>query len=338
MKKISLFSVLCVLLTAALLLNGCSSAPSDSSQAGSSQPEEPISLRLYAIKGPTGVGMVNLAAENDLGHTANSYDFQVAASPDQVVGKLSSGEADIAAVPTNVAAALYAKTNGGIQMLAVNTKGVLYLMEAGDTVQAVSDLKGKTIYSTGQGANPEYVLRYVLEQNGLNPDTDVTLRFVSENDELAALLASGETQVALVPEPLATTVKAKNDQLRIALDMTQQWDAVSGGESQLLMGCVVVRKEFAQQNPQAVSDFLKDYEASVNGVSDLKNTAALCEKYDIIPSAKVAEAAIPRCNIVYLAGEEMARQVSGYFQVLYGYNPKAVGGALPEEDFYFAAS
>lgn len=342
MKKNSFFRALCLLLAALLLFGGCSSNPSDASLPNQSssdvQPEERIPVRLYAIKGPTGISMVNLASENDNGRTANDYDFQTVSSPDEVVAKLSSGEADIAAVPTNLAAALYAKTSGNVQMLAVNTKGVLYLMEAGESIRSVSDLKGKTVYSTGQGANPEYVLRYVLEQNGLNPDTDLTLQFVSENDELAALLVSGEAQVALVPEPLVTTVKTKNDQLRVALDMTQQWDAVSAGKSQLLMGCVVVRRDFAEQNPQAVSRFLSDYQASVDGVSDLENTAALCEQYGVIPSAQVAKAAIPHCNIVYLAGQEMARQVSGYFQVLYSYNPKSIGGALPGEDFYFGAS
>lgn len=342
MKKNGFLHTLCLLLAAVLLFSGCAFNPSGSSQANGFsndvQPEERIPVRLYAIKGPTGISMVNLVSEDENGRTANDYDFQAVSSPDEVVAKLSSGEADIAAVPTNLAAALYAKTSGNIQMLAVNTKGVLYLMEAGESIQSVSDLKGKTVYSTGQGANPEYVLRYVLEQNGLDPDADLTLQFVSENDELAALLASGEAQVALVPEPLVTTVKTKNDHLRVALDMTQQWDAVSGGKSQLLMGCVVVRRDFAEQNPQAVSNFLEDYQASVDSVSDLENTAALCEEYGIIPSAQVAKAAIPQCNIVYLAGQEMTQQVSGYFQVLYSYNPKSVGGALPGEDFYFAAS
>lgn len=295
-------------------------------------------MNVTAIKGPTGIGMVNLMEENAAGNTANDYVFQVVAAPEEVVGKISTGEVDIAAVPTNLAATLYTKTSGNLQILAVNTLGVLYVMENGDNVQSVADLKGKTIYSTGQGANPEYVLRYVLEKNGIDPDKDVTLSFVSENDELATLLVTGEAQVALVPEPVVTTVMTKNDQLRVALDMTEEWNAVSGGESQLMMGCVVARKDFVQQNPQAVQDFLKEYQASVEKTaSDLEGTAALCEKYEIIPQAAVAKAAIPNCNIVFISGQEMKDQLSGYLEVLHSYNPKAVGGQMPGEDFYFGA-
>lgn len=182
------------------------------------------------------------------------------------------------------------------------------------------------------------MLRYVLEKNGIDPDKDVTLSFVSENDELATLLVTGEAQVALVPEPVVTTVMTKNDQLRVALDMTEEWNAVSGGESQLMMGCVVARKDFVQQNPQAVQDFLKEYQASVEKTaSDLEGTAALCEKYEIIPQAAVAKAAIPNCNIVFISGQEMKDQLSGYLEVLHSYNPKAVGGQMPGEDFYFGA-
>ncbi len=341
-------SLLAAALSAALLLAGCSGTEGDnSSQAGgSSAPAttttgaaEKVEANVFAIKGPTGVGMVNLMAANDEGAAANQYTFQVASSPEEVVAKVANGEADIAAVPTNVAANLYKKTEGKVQMLAVNTLGVLYIMENGNTIQSVADLKGKTIYSTGQGANPEYVLRYILTKNGIDPDKDVTIEFRSENDELATLLATGEAKIALVPEPNVTTVKAKNADLRVALDVNEEWDKASGGESKLMMGCVVARSEFIEEHPDAVDAFLKEYKASIEkAASDLEGTATLCEKYGIIPKAAVAKAAIPNCNLTYVDGDAMMDQIKGYFQVLYDANPKSIGGALPDDAFYYNAS
>lgn len=341
-KRIS--SLAAAVLLSAALLAGCSAGESESATSGSgttpvtTAPAVKTDVNVFAIKGPTGIGMVNLMKANDDKTADNNYTFQVVSSPEDVVAKISTGEADIAAVPTNLAATLYNKTSGKVQMLAVNTLGVLYMLEDGDTIHSVADLKGKTIYSTGQGSNPEYVLRYILSQNGIDPDKDVTLVFKSENDELATLLASGEAQVALVPEPVVSTVKAKKDTLRTALDMTEEWDKASGGESQLMMGCVIVRKEFAEQNAAAVEAFLTEYQASVEKASaDLDGTAALCEQYGIIPKAAVAKAAIPGCALTYVDGSAMMDDIRGYFDVLFAANPKSIGGALPDDAFYYGS-
>lgn len=324
------------------LLAGCSggtAADSSAAAAGESLPAaDKTAVRVVAIKGPTGVGMVNLMKAQDEGTAANTYEFTVTDSPEEASAKLTSGEADMAAVPTNLAANLYAKTSGGVKMLAVNTLGVLYMLEDGDTIQTVADLKGKTIYSTGQGANPEYVLRYILTKNGLDPDKDVTLVFKSQNDELATLLATGEAKVALVPEPVVSTVKAKKSTLRTALDMTAEWDKAAGNGSRLMMGCIAVRSEFAEKNGAAVKAFLTEYKASIDKAgSDLDGTAALCEQYGIIPKAAVAKQAIPGCSLTFLAGRDMMKQIGGYFQVLYDANPKSIGGALPDDAFYYNA-
>ena len=238
-----------------------------------------------------------------------------------------------------MAATLYGKTEGKLlKMLAVNTLGVLYIMENGDSIQSAADLRGKTIYTTGQGANPEYVLKYVLEKNGIDPETDVKIEYVSQNEELAALLANGTAQVAMVPEPTVTTILAQKPELRVALNVTEEWDKASGGASKLMMGCVVVRSAFAAEHPEAVETFLAEYKASVEkAAAELENTAALCESYGIIPKAAVAKQAIPRCNLVYIDGAEMKAQISGYFDVLYAANPKSVGGAVPDEAFYYGA-
>lgn len=302
----------------------------------SSAPVKKTSINAVAIKGPTGVGMVNLMQRDEEGLTDNDYNFTVVSSPEAIVAKISSGEADIAAAPTNLASSLYNKTGGKVQMLAVNTKGVLYIMENGDSVKGVKDLKGKTIYTTGQGANPEFVLKYILTQNGIDPKKDVDIVFKSENEELAALLAAESAKIALVPEPVVTTVKTKNSKLRVALDMTEEWSKASGGQSELLMGCVIGRREFIEKNPDAVTAFLNEYKSSVEKAgTDIDLTSQLCEKFEIIPKAAVAKAAIPGCSLTYIDSNDMMNKIKGYFDVLYAANPQSVGGALPDEKFYY---
>ena len=211
--------------------------------------------------------MLELLEQNEKGEAANEYQVTLATAPDEVVAKVVSGELDIAAVPTNVAATLYNKTQGGVQLAALNTMGVLYIVEAGESIQSVADLKGKTIYSTGQGSTPEYALNLVLEKNGLTPGEDVTVVYKTDNSEIAPLLASGEAQVALLPQPFVTSVMGQNETLRVALDMTEEWDKATDGASGLTMGCVVVRTEFAQQNKEALDLFLDEYERSVQTVT-----------------------------------------------------------------------
>lgn len=327
-----------LLLTGALL-SGCSEGQETSSSAStpaSSSQAEKTKVNVYGLKGPTGIGLVNLWKAGEDGTALNDYTMAALASPEDAVAKISNKEADIAAIPTNLAATLYQKTSGAIQVLAVNTLGVLHIVENGSTIQKVADLKGKTIYSTGQGANPEYVLNYVLRENGLDPEKDVTVKFVTENDELATLLATGDAQVAMVPEPVVTTALTKNADLRVALDMTKEWEAVAGDESALMMGCVVARTEFIEQNPQAVKDFLTEYKASIEKAqSDIDGTAALCETYGIIPKAAVAKQAIPRCNLTYVDGADMKTQLGGYLKVLFDADPKSVGGTMPDDSFYY---
>jgi NitT/TauT family transport system substrate-binding protein len=248
---------------------------------------------------------------------------------------LAAKELDIAALPTNVAAALYQKTSGGVKMLAVNTLGVLYILENGNSIKTMEDLKGKTIYSTGEGANPEYILRYVLSQNGIDPERDVTIKFLTENDELSTKMASGEISIAMVPEPAASVIRSKNADVRTALSMNDEWNKVAGEGSKLMMGCVAVRTEFLEQNEKAVKEFLTEYRASLASAVNPGTTAPLCEAYGIIPKAAIAEKAIPNCQLTYMAGEAMKKQIAGYFNVLYSYNPKAIGGNKPDAKFYY---
>lgn len=312
---------------------------SDEKTAEKTEPatDESIQIRLAALKGPTALGMVELLEQNEQGESANQYEVTLAGAPDEITGKIISGELDVAAVPTNLASVLYNKTEGQVQLAALNTMGVLYLLEAGDTIHSVADLAGKTIYATGQGSTPEYALNLVLEKNGLTPGEDVTVTYLDEHSEIPPLLASGQAEVALLPQPFVTSVLMQNDKVRVALDLTEEWDHAVDGESGLTMGCVVVRKAFAEEHPEALNRFLDEYRTSVefvNSTDGLAHAAELAEHFDIMKAA-VAQKAIPECNIVFVEGDEMQQLAGGFLQVLMDANPKSVGGKLPDEGFYY---
>ena len=299
------------------------------------------SVNVLALKGPTAMGMVSLMDQADQGEiTEENYDFQIVASPDEVSPAIAQGTADIAAVPANLASVLYQKTDGGVQVLTINTLGVLYLVENGDQVQSVSDLKGKTIYASGKGATPEYALNYILKENGLTPGEDVQIEWKSEHAECVAALAEHEDAAALLPQPFVTTAQSKNDSLRVALDLTEEWDKIqkdNGGNSSLVTGVTVVRTEFAQEHPEIVEDFMERYQESVSYVNEhIEEAAKLIGDYDIVPE-EIAKKALPECNIVYIDGAEMKEKLSGYLEVLEQENPQAVGGVLPADEFYYDA-
>ena len=293
-------------------------------------------LRIAGLKGPPTMGLVNLLSMEQAGTAAMDYDLQLYGAADEIVPLLIKGELDMAAIPANLAATLYQKTSGGIQAVAVNTLGVLYVVEQGDTVHSMADLKGRTILSTGKGTTPEYVLRYLLTANGLDPDKDVDIQYYSEATEVTAQMATTQDAIAVLPQPYVTAAGLKDDTLRVALDLTAEWDKVA--DTQLITGVTVVRKAYAEEHPDVVAAFLADYAQSVNAANtDLDGTAALCEEQGVVAKAAIAKKALPNCNIVCLTGEELKADVSGYLQVLYDADPAAVGGALPSEDFYWTA-
>ena len=343
-KTIALFLALIMALS---MLSGCAkNDPEDpasgsgaSASAGDLTPskpaEEPVTVRLAGLKGPTTIGMVKLLDDAENKKTAQEYTFQMAAAADQVSPLLLKGELDILSAPANLAATLYNKSNGAIQMLAVNTLGVVYIVDTANNVTDIKSLKGQTIYATGKGTTPEYALRYLLQQHGLDPDKDVKLEFKSEPTEVVAQLKlSGG--VAMLPQPFVTVAQTQISGLRIALDLTAEWDAL-GGDSRLVTACLMVRKEFAEQYPNAVATFLGEYAASTKYVNENPAEAAkLVEKYDIVKAA-IAEKAIPKCNIVCITGADMKTIASGYLQTLYDANATAVGNAMPGDDFYYGA-
>ena len=350
MKKIV---SLLLALTMALGLAACGGAASNSaassaaasseaasSEAASGEEAKELSttdaLRIAGLKGPTTMGLVNLLSMEADGTASMDYDLQLYGAADEIVPLLMKGELDMAAIPANLAATLYQKTNGGIQAVAVNTLGVLYVVEKGDTVQSMADLKGRTILSTGKGTTPEYVLRYLLTQNGIDPDKDVTIEYYSEATEVTAQMTNTEDAIAVLPQPYVTAASLQDDTLRVALDLTEEWNKVC--DTQLITGVTVVRKEYAEEHPDVVAAFLTDYAKSVDAANkDLDGTAALCEEQGVVAKAAIAKKALPGCNIVCLTGDDLKSNASAYLQVLFDADPAAVGGAMPGDDFYWTA-
>ena len=247
-----------MLLAAAMVFSfaACGKTDTESGKNDSSEPSSQaqtldVDCNVFALSGPTGVGLSPLMKKADEKTGRLNYNIGIVGSNDEIVAKLSNGEADIAAVATNLASTLYKKTNGGISVLAVNTLGVLCLVTKGeDDVTDIKSLKGKTIYSTGQGANPEYIINYILEKNGLKAGEDVKIEFVSQPTELVTAFAQNDKAIAVAPQPVATTITTKNEGAKIVLDMNDEWDKVS--DTKLVMGCIVARNEYIEQNPEAV--------------------------------------------------------------------------------------
>lgn len=297
-------------------------------------------VNIGVLSGPTGIGAVGLMDANDNGKTVNKYNFTVATANDEIVAGISSGSLDIAAVATNVGSNLYNKTSGAVQIIALNTYGVLYILENGNEIGSIADLKGKTIYCAGQGANPEYVIKYLLEKNGLTysddgSEADVKLEFM-DPQAITAGMASGEYKLCMLPVPAVTSVKIQNADVRTALDLTEEWKK-TGADGALTMGCVIVRKAFADEHPGVVETFLDEYKASIDFVlSDIPTAGDLCEKYAIVPKAPIAKKAIPECNLCCITGADVRKTIEPYYAVLFGANPKSVGGAMPGDDYYYS--
>lgn len=323
-----------------------STAPAAETQTPAAETAVPYqTVHLGLLSGPTGMGAAKMLADNDEayaqveagtyeGGTLLRYEVTLGSDPaNDIVPRLTNGELDIAAIPTNLAATLYNRTDGGIKLLALNTLGVLHILENGDTVNSLADLEGRTLYATGQGSNPEYVLNYLLEANGLDPAADVDIQWLA-SEELTARMASGDIGLCMLPVPAATTVMMQNSDVRDAIDLNDAWTE-SGAQGTFTMGCLVARTEWLEGNSELVPGILEEYAASIDYAnSNPEEAAALIEQYGIVPKAAVAQAAIPQANMVCVTGEDM-KGIADYYQVLFDADPTSIGGAIPGEDFYY---
>ncbi len=320
-----------MLISLVLMGTACQSEPAEEVAVA----PEAQTVKVATLAGPTGMGMAQMITDGvDLGEGVEA-DFSVIGAPDQVIASVINKDVQIAALPTNVASVLYNKTEGQVILGAVNTLGVLYMVvDESETITSMADLKGKTILASGQGSTPEYVLNYLLTENGLTPGTDVTINYVGEHSEVLSQMVAGTATIGLLPEPFVTTIQAKKPSITVGIDMNQAWADANDGLD-LPMGCIVMDKEWAVANPSIVADFMTAYEMSVDAINDdpvtgAKNVVAL----DIMKDADLAEKAIPTSNIVFIPADQAEKALGEYFSVLAGFEPKSIGGAIPGEDFY----
>lgn len=341
MKLISIL----LIIVSTLSLAGCSKsnttvsateATTESTTSQDKSADTKTDINIAVLKGPTAIGMVKLMSDSELGNTDNNYNFTISATADEIVPKIVKGELDIAAVPANLSSVLFNNTEGKISVAAINTLGVLYVVQSdsNEQINSIQDLKGKTILSTGKGTTPEYVLNYILSSNGIDPTNDINIEYKSESAEVVANLQASDTNIAVLPEPYVTTAKSKIE-LKTVLDLTKEWDNIDS-EGSLITGVVIARNEFLNENKEAFNKFLEEYKSSTEFVNnDIEQSSTLVEKYGIVPSADIAKKAIPNCNITFIEGNEMEQKLNGYLQILFNQNPKSIGGKLPDEKFYY---
>lgn len=323
-RLISYFLAVCMLVC---VLAGCA-------QNEPEQNEHAAVIRVGALTGPTAMGLVKLMSDNDNKLTENNYEFSLQSEAAAFAAALAKGETDIAAVPANLASVIYNNTNGAVKLLAINTLGVLYIVERGESIKSFTDLAGKTLYATGEGAAPEYALRYLMEKNGIDGDNAPDIHWCSDTTEALSYIAADENAIAMLPQPFVTAAQAKVDGLRVAIDMNKEWEKLDNG-SAMVTGVLVVRSEFAQKYPKQLAAFMKEYESSVQFVQqNTEKAAELIGGYEIV-KAPIAQKALPNCNITFITGEQMQSEMEGYLTVLYDMNSAAIGGKLPGNDFYY---
>lgn len=321
MKRI--LSILLLLTMSLCLLTACAD-----------KPEETTATKVAGMTGPTSIGMVKMISDANAGVSEGKYEFTIAGSADEITPKLIKGELDIAAVPANVAAKLYHKTEGAVKLIAINNLGVLYVVDKNAGIESVADLAGKTIYATGKGSTPEYTLKYILSENGIDPENDVTIEFKSEPAEVVALLNSSESGVAMLPMPFVIAAKNQVDGLEIALDLGEEWKKLDP-DSETVTGVIIARSEFVENSPEAVNKFLDEYKKSVEFVNtNIEEAATMVEEAGLFKAA-IAVKAIPYCNVTGITGDDMVSITKGYFEVLLDEDPPSIGGALPDDGFYY---
>ena len=327
LRKLTAFILMTVLV---LSLSACAFV--------SNSQEEDTPVRIMVLNGTTGFGLANLMHEAANGDAKLNYEFQVETDASNINSALINKTVDIAALPTNAASVVYNKTGGEVQVLALNTLGVLYLLSDGATpIESFEDLRGKTVYAPAQ--NPSFIFRYLCQANGLTVGKDVFIdNTYAQPAELNAAVGAGQVSLAVLPEPMVTIARSANKNLQVALDLTEEWDKVAP-EGSLVQGCVVVRTEFAKKYPEKVAIFLKEYAASIQALQeDVAGTAVKIQEVGIFSKSAVAEKAIPNCNVCFIAGKDMKQSLSKFLEIMYGVAPASVGGALPGEDFYYVGA
>ncbi|MBQ7549598.1 MAG: ABC transporter substrate-binding protein [Clostridia bacterium] len=333
MKKVLSLALAAIMVLAlcSCSTNGDGKTTTAANDATTTEAYQAVDMNVLGLKGPTGMGMAKMISDSKTNGTANNYKFTISGDPTSVVAGITTGEYDIAACPMNMASVIYNKTNGGVKILAINTLGILHILDKTGTVKQLSDLKGKTVVTSGQGASPEYILNYILEKNGLKDD--VKVEYLSEHSEVATAILTGKADIVMLPEPNVTVVTSKDSSVKIAIDMTQEWNKIS--DVQLAMGAVIARKDFVEKNGKAVDKFLEEYKNSVDYINTSAEAGTAIAEAGIVDNAALAQKAIPGSNITLLTGAQLKAAAEANLNVLFTANPASVGGKLPGADFYY---
>ena len=339
MKKTSfLLVVLFVLIFTAGCNNGPAETPTpDENAEETPMPEEPasepVNVTIAGLKGPTSIGMIKMIDEKALKSDKYNVEYIQESAPDSLTGKIINGDIQISSVPINLASVLYNKTQGKVQLLAVNTIGNLYIVGTED-ISSVSQLEGKTLGMSAKGSTPDFAMNYILKQAGLEGKTE--LNYALDHATLAQSVIAEDTRVALLPQPFVTQTTLKNPNVKMLIDLNEAWNDATGGKSELFTGCIIINKEFAENNPEFVDEFLKQYENSVNWVlKNQKEASVLTAKHEIMPDAVLVEKALPYCGITFRKAAEAKESLNNFYQILFDSNPASVGGSMPDDEFYF---
>jgi NitT/TauT family transport system substrate-binding protein len=309
---------------------GCGS----SDQAATTTSADKVDVRVASLSGPTSIGLVSLMDKASNGQAANNYEFTISKAADEVTSKVINGDVDIACVPANVASVIWNKTNGAISVVDINTLGVLSVVTGDSSITSINSLAGHTVYMTGKGTTPEYVMNYLLDKNGIADQVD--LEFKSDSTEVESILENDPNAIGVLPEPYVSVATTNNPSLSAAVSLTNEWSTASGGSSSLITGVTIVRNDFLNEHPDAVSQFVQEQSDSVDTVnSDPAAASQLVVNEGIIADASVAEKAIPNCNLVCMTGSDMYTSLQGYYKVLYSEDPSSIGGNLPSDNFYW---
>ena len=297
--------------------------------------QTPSEIRIAGLKGPTSIGMLELIHDAPvLDGTATK--FEIVTTPDLMVSRILSGSTDVAFLPINLAANLYAK-GVPIVLAATTGDGVIYLVTSLPGITTIRDLAGRKVYNAERGSTPEFVLDYLLERNGIDPVNGLTVDYSFSHIELAQQIAAGRIDTAVLPEPFATMAMAQNPKLHIAIDLQKAWEQAVGSSSPYPTSAMVVRRSVAEQHPALVSALLGAERQSIDWVNaNPQEAGALAEKYIGLPAAIVARA-MPRLNLRFVSAQASKTEVDRFLRILSSFSPASVGGKLPDAHFYLGS-
>jgi NitT/TauT family transport system substrate-binding protein len=321
-----------ILMVFILSVAGCSSSKKDSADKAA---PAAVNFKVAVLRGPTAVGMIKMMdTQPSMGDNVTA-EYVIEQTPDTLSAKLLTGEIDIATIPTNTAAKLY---NKGVayQLAAMNTWGVMYVLTNGTAINSWSDLKGQQIDNSSQGSAADVVFRYLLNKNGIDPEKDVTIKYIASPVEQAQLAIAGKSKITVLPEPWVSTVLSQNKDMKLALDFQKEWTRLNGADIPFAQTCLVVKADFASKHPEIMTKFLQEYANSIDWVNNNPAQAGeLLKKQDIGIPADVAATAIPRCNLRFMSAIDAKPSVEKYLQVLLDFSPDSIGGKLPDAQFYY---